>query len=114
VKYGLFKLALSRRQLPAGSLRNLQINTTIIVRSILMIYKDEKLVRREYTPLFSESNMIREYNEKINSIVGNHRDVDNEFSKKLIEFEKNKIIRKALQDILEIKMNVYNIVGIKL
>lgn len=79
-----------------------------------MIYKDIKLESREYTPLFAEQVMIRECQQNIDTIIGNHREADNEFVKKLLEFEKNKIIKKALQDILKIKEEVYNSVGVKL
>ena len=79
-----------------------------------MIYEDVKLEKREYTPLFMEQTMINECQENINTIIGNHRDEDNTFAKKLMEFEKSKMVRKALMDILKIKEDLYNDTGVKL
>lgn len=79
-----------------------------------MIYGNEKLERRDCKFMFDEVDKIAKCNENIDFIMGNHRDKNNTFVKNLIEFEKNKIIRKALQDILEIKEKVYRDTGVKL
>ena len=70
-----------------------------------MIYKDEKLKKREYTPLFAEQANITNCNNNISTIIGNHRDPNNYVGACILEFEKNKMIKKALEDILKIKHN---------
>ena len=79
-----------------------------------MIYKDIKLVKREYTPLFAERTLINECSDKITTILGNHRDKDNIVGQGILEFEKTKMIKKALEDILKIKEDLYNSIGVKL
>ena len=79
-----------------------------------MIYKDEKLVKRDCEYLFDEQHEIDECSNKINEIFGNHRDENNVFIKNLLELEKNKLIKQALRDIVKIKTNLYFESGVKL
>lgn len=55
-----------------------------------MIYKDIKLEKREYIPLFAERTRISECSDKITSILGNHRDKDDVVGQGILEFEKLK------------------------
>ena len=79
-----------------------------------MIYKDTKLRKQEYIPLFAERTLISECSDKITTILGNHRDKDNIVGQGILDFEKNKMIKKALEDILKIKEDLYNSIGVKL
>jgi hypothetical protein len=76
------------------------------------IYKADKLTRREHKSIFKEDDQIKECNIQIDTIIGSHRDENNEFYKKLVELEHAKIVRKALADIVEIKRKVYYDTGI--
>lgn len=80
----------------------------------MAIYEDNKLKRREHKSVFKEDDQIREYNKKIEDILGRHRSENNEFFKRLVEFENAKIARKALKDIVDIKRKVYYDTGIVL
>ena len=79
-----------------------------------MIYQESVLIKREQETLFNECNDIKKFNEKISSLIGNHRDEDNDFAVKLCELEKNKLAKAALQNILKIKQDLYIATGIKL
>ena len=78
------------------------------------IYKDVKLEKRTQNYLFDEQSKIDDCNTKIEEIFGNHRDENNIFVKKLTEFEKTKLVRKALEDIVRIKKDLYFETGVKL
>lgn len=81
-----------------------------------MIYKDKlpRIEPKEDSIFYNEYKLIKEHDEKISAIMGNHRDPANEFTKKLIEFEQQKMIRAALKSILDIKRELYNNTGIVL